>query len=180
MTYQSDRAGGDNTYCSTLATEIVSESSGAIRTGNPLPDFLRIQFLLGGLDQGSAFISPLGLDLASTTATNVEFNFCGLGGGLVSGLYPYQAIISTVYERSSFNSSFSDTVEGELLVIADNHSPFGAGWMLNRVSRLLFSSTGAVVWIDPQGDHSIFRPDGQGSFISPPTEFSQLVKKRRG
>src|SRR5262249_7055483 len=90
-----------------------------------------------------------------------------------TGVYPYSV-------RVIANGTGIDrTVSGAYAAVVNANSPFGAGWNLDGLDRLVnISSTTAtgLLWVYGSGDRHFFALQPDGSYRSPLDDFGTLVK----
>ena len=172
LAYESDRGGGQAFI--KVTTELVPQRSS--NTGSPRPNRLAATLTVGGITYPPAYINTQNIPIDRTDSLPVTFDLSVPIRDFASGVYPYTVTVTAEYPFARF----SDSDSGEIQIINEADSAWGTGWLLLGLSRLRLGAAGQLLWVDPLGDHSIFRPDGQGGFISPPTEFSVLVQNPDG
>ena len=64
-------------------------------------------------------------------------------------------------------------------MVAQDNSPYGAGWGLDGVSQLV-AVTGGVLWVTGQGDARFFADNGDGTLTGPAEDFGSLVQNLDG
>ena len=101
---------------------------------------------------------------------------------LPSGQYQYE-LTAGLYRFSSpsfFGSS--STTTGTVLHVNSLGSPFGNGWGLSGWQELVENNDGSILLIDGDGGESLFElsPDADGSYVSPPGDFSILEQLEDG
>lgn len=108
---------------------------------------------VGGVDFGTQLFtdtSGLSENLDETIYQAVQVDASGLG----SGSYPYRLRLTSLYSSSSV-SSFQ---AGQILVNNQGVSPFGAGWGVSGLQRLLVQNDRSLVLIDGDGGVMRFAP----------------------
>jgi YD repeat-containing protein len=68
---------------------------------------------------------------------------------------------------------------GKAIVVDQMKSPYGAGWGIQGVSRLV-PVCGGVVWVYGNGDWRYFAQNPDGSYTNPPEDFGTLVQNPDG
>jgi RHS repeat-associated protein len=92
-----------------------------------------------------------------------------------SGHYTWKVeIIASYSDRGDVRRETSGTAD----VVAQGDSPFGVGWSLAGLDRLLPDS-GGVLWLYGAGGSRYFTGTG-GTYTSPANDFGTLVKNRSG
>ena len=86
---------------------------------------------------------------------------------------------SAQVDRISFVTR-SDTED--LILINEIDSPYGSGWGIAGLTRLIENADGSVLMVDGDGEEELFgKPVSPGAaYISPPGEFSTLLKQPNG
>ena len=117
----------------------------------------------------------------------VFFDISDIEGGteIVLGLsFDASHLKSGVYRSNirlfnQFNqSNIGLILPGRLQIINEQDSPFGAGWMLDGLSKLAIDSqTGSVLWISSDGNHQTYTafPNTIG-FRTPNANFATLIE----
>lgn len=93
-----------------------------------------------------------------------------------AGVYPYK--VTHTFYRSS-GETRTVTIEGTTIVQNAVNSPFGAGWGLVGLSRITELDDGSVLLLGG-GLALVFSPGGDGTFVSPPGDFSTLLRLEDG
>jgi RHS repeat-associated protein len=89
--------------------------------------------------------------------------------GLSTGRYSYSVVVKANY-RSPVTSTFS----GSFDVVNDGSSPYGAGWWVDGLDRIV-SATGGVILVSAGGRSLWFADAGGGTYTRPAGDFSTLV-----
>jgi RHS repeat-associated protein len=90
---------------------------------------------------------------------------------LATGRYPWSLSVT-----ANYSSPVTTTYSGNVDIINDSSSPFGAGWVLNDVQRI-WSVTGGVILEEPGGQSLWFANGGtSGTFVTPAGDFSTLTQ----
>src|SRR5207302_15781 len=88
-----------------------------------------------------------------------------------NGDYPYTI---TVTEHNGGGADIVHTYSGSYTAIGRTNSPFGRGWWLDGVDRLVPGATGGPVVALPDGRQIQYTVSGS-NYVAPPGEFSTLV-----
>lgn len=126
-----------------------------------IPNLIRARLSVAGVDQGhEIFTDPSALMLGQMDFVRQSFHFDA--SRLPTGAYDYRFAIASVF-ANSVSSSF---VEGRALVNNLSDSPFGAGWSLAGLDRLVDAGNGDKIL--QQGDGAVLlfadSPLGDGYF----------------
>jgi RHS repeat-associated protein len=125
-----------------------------------VPPTVSTHLSVGGVDQGTeVFTNTSGLNenVNETIRRVVQFD----ATSFPTGHYPYQLMLSSNYPQSSVSSIQT----GNVLVNNQQDSPFGAGWTLDGLQRLVLDDTGSAVITEGNGSTLAF------TFIgNPPTD----------
>ncbi len=182
----------DGLYSSLGLTDGSAHTSFSMPSYNPHVDPLQLDYSSTAADSKPIFLahyqlsSPLPglvtaqLTLNSTLVTTTTYNTTGLNpsdwiqialqvnaSGLSSGRYPWQISI--------YNGTATTSYSGNVDLINQNNSPFGAGWSLDNVEQLL-SVTGGLILEEPGGSSLWFANGTGGGYVTPAGDFSSLVK----
>jgi len=79
------------------------------------------------------------------------------------------------YPWSITNGSTPTTYSGDVDIVDQANSPYGAGWSLDNVEQLV-SVSGGVMLVNPDGTSLFFASNGDGGFTTPAGNFSTLVE----
>lgn len=129
--------------------------------------------------------------LVTFTNDSTELRFTGPGAGatarlagqfdataLATGVYHYTAIVKSYWTSGVDSGSVKQSsVPVAVLVINEQASPFGAGWSMAGLQRLIFpgTDTTSVVLTEGTGALSVFtRTCRTCAFSRPPGDFSRL------
>jgi RHS repeat-associated protein len=92
-----------------------------------------------------------------------------------SGMYNWSTDV-----RINFSGSHQDViVSGTAAVVANDNSPYGPGWGISGVDRLIIGANG-VLWVTGAGDSRYFASAGGNNYTSPAEDFGTLVKNGNG
>ena len=172
LVYESDRGGGQAFI--KVKTELVPQFDFR-NTGSPRPNALRVDLKVGGISYPPAYVNTQTIPINRNDTLPVVFDLAVPMRDFISGVYPYTVTVTAEYPFARF----SDSANGEITLLNEAANPWGTGWLWQGLSHLQIGASGHVFWVDPYGDHSLFRWDGSG-FISPPTEFSILARNPDG
>jgi RHS repeat-associated protein len=102
----------------------------------------------------------------------VQIALQGDATGLSTGRYPWQIAII---------NGTTTTYNGNVDIVNQASSPFGAGWSLSNVEQLVPVSGSGVMLVQPGGT-SLWFADGTqgGTFVTPAGDFSTLVQNLDG
>jgi YD repeat-containing protein len=124
------------------------------------------------------------LTLNGTAFAPVYYNDAGISGlwnqialqgdatGLATGRYPWQITLSDANTGQIYV-----TDSGNVDIVNQASSPFGAGWALDSVEQLVPVSGGVMI-VNPDGTSLFFA--GSGTYTSPPGDFSTLTSNAGG
>lgn len=101
---------------------------------------------------------------------------------LPSGVYEYTLTRGVLqFNSGRFNGTTNDST-GQIVHVNTIDSPFGTGWQLAGIQRIVETSDGSVLFIDGDGTNVVFvAPDTVGdSYQAPVGDFSVLVKNIDG
>ncbi len=85
---------------------------------------------------------------------------------LNTGRYPWSITVT--------NGSNHTTTSGNVDIVNQANSPFGAGWSLDNVEQLV-SVSGGMMLVNPDGTSLYFANNGQGGYTTPAGDFSTLT-----
>jgi hypothetical protein len=103
-------------------------------------------------------------------------------GAPASGMYDYTLTRGLRrFSGSDFAGSAAVTT-GSFLIVSSINSIFGAGWGLSGLSELVENPDGSVLLINGNSSQLLFKAPAVagGAYMSPPGEFSTLVKLEDG
>jgi YD repeat-containing protein len=136
-------------------------------TGQAVPATITAQLTLNGT-AGSTIV----YDTSSLNPGDwVQIALQGDATSLSTGRYPWQIAIT----NGTTNYS------GDVDLVNQAGSPFGAGWSLDNVAQLVPVSGSGVMLVQPGGT-SLWFANGQqsGTFVSPAGDFSTLMQNQNG
>jgi YD repeat-containing protein len=90
----------------------------------------------------------------------------GNATGLSIGRYPWSITVT--------NSGTPTTYNGNVDIVNQANSPYGAGWSLDNVEQLV-SVSGGVMIVNPDGTSLFFANNGSGGYTTPAGDFSTLT-----
>ena len=138
-----------------------------------VPNTYSTRLLVGGVQQGGEVFTDarsLPEDADSTSRLSTQFDASNLG----TGRYPYQATVFSNY----LNSSIGGIASGHVIVLNRKNSPLGAGWAVTAMQQLHPQSDGTLLLTSGDGT-ALFFSGGPDTFVSPPRDFSILIKEPR-
>jgi YD repeat-containing protein len=94
--------------------------------------------------------------------------------GLSTGRYTYSLAV-----KANYGSPVTTTTSGSFTLINDNASPYGAGWWVDGLDRIVTGS-GGVALVMAGGRSLWFDDAGGGTYTSPAGDFSTLVENGGG
>ena len=139
-----------------------------------VPNTYSTRLVVGGVQQGGEVFTDarsLPEDVDSTSRLSVQFDASNLG----SGRYPYQATVFSNY----LNSSIGGIASGHVIVLNRKNSPLGAGWAVTAMQQLHPQPDGTLLLTSGDGT-ALFFSGGPDTFVSPPRDFSILIKNPDG
>ena len=102
---------------------------------------------------------------------------------LPSGVYTYKLTSGTMRltDDNEFIGTLSDAFD-DVVHVNSIDSPFGAGWELGGLQKIISNFDGTVLFLDGNGTSHVFSPSdsGQGKFDSPVGDFTTLVRNPNG
>ncbi len=126
------------------------------------------------------------LTLNGTAGSTIVYNTSSLNPGdivqialqgnatsLSTGRYPWQITVT----NGTNNTNYS----GDVDLVNQASSPYGAGWSLDNVEQLVPVAGSGVILVQPGGT-SLWFANGQqsGTFVTPAGDFSTLVQNQNG
>jgi len=138
----------------------ILNSSTTIPVRAAVPPILSIRASVADVDQGvEIFTATTSLDenADETIRQVIQFD----AAAFPTGVYPYRLKLTSNYPQSSV-SSF---LPGNVLVNNQQNSPFGAGWTLEGLSRLLVQSDGSMLLADGTGGARLFSAFRGGALL---------------
>ena len=162
----------------------VVEFDGFLPFQADVPPYISSQLEVGGLDQGTeTFFSAEDFN----GFLNEPFHTVAAvrGEAFSSGMYTYRLKVTNNFRRATFdlmNFTLRSTfVEGEVMIINEQASPFGSGWMLEGLYKLVLNGSGSVTLISPDGNSINYRPGATPDvFQSPDSDFATFVRNPNG
>ena len=139
-----------------------------------VPNTYSTRLVVGGVQQGGEVFTDarsLPEDADSISRLSVQFDASTLG----SGRYPYQATVFSNY----LNSSIGGIASGHVIVLNRKNSPLGVGWAVTAMQQLHPQSDGTLLLTSGDGT-ALFFSGGPATFVSPPRDFSILIKNPDG
>ncbi|HTU18557.1 MAG TPA: hypothetical protein VMG10_10895 [Gemmataceae bacterium] len=147
-------------------------------TANPQPIFLTEYQLPTGQSVPSTITAQLTFD--GTALSTVTYDTSELNAGdimqvalqadatdLSTGRYPWSIVVT--------NGSNQTTYSGDVDIVNQASSAFGAGWSLDNVEQLV-SVSGGMMLVNPDGTSLYFASNGQGGYTTQAGDFSTLVQ----
>src|SRR5262249_18679101 len=121
-----------------------------------------VTFDTSGLPAGQSFTLTLPVD-GLVTASGVDDWHVDVEGGMPDGTTRPAAAART------------------MPVVAEDSSPYGAGWGIAGIDRLVVGTdANSVLWVTGAGDSRVFTANGDGTYTSPPSDFGALVQNADG
>jgi len=100
---------------------------------------------------------------------------------LPTGTYQYQLRQGLMQLTDDRVVGTTEVQRGEIIHVNARDSEFGAGWQLSGLHRLVENPDGSVLLVEPTGNTRQFLPQvAEGEFITPPGDFSTLVRLADG
>ncbi len=120
----------------------------AIDVRSTVPATVSYDLEVGGLKQGQeVFIDTSGFSEGLTEAFSTAISFDA--AEFDSGMYDYRLKVTSNFNGGSRQSLI---VEDVVMVVNEQQSPFGAGWMLEGLYSLRFNEDNSVTMIAPNGN----------------------------
>jgi RHS repeat-associated protein len=142
----------------------------ALTGGSVVPTSIQAQLVWNGLAE-----SPVTYNVTNPTAGVTYLLDLQVPAGqelTASGLYPWQVNLRIFLPGGT---EVDRTVSGVSQEVVNDHSPYGAGWGLDGVSRLVFDVQGDALLTSGAGDSRLFTRLADGTFRSPPEDFGTLM-----
>jgi RHS repeat-associated protein len=118
-----------------------------------VPRTFSARLTVGGIQQGGElYWNASGLPVATTSVSRLAMQMDA--SSLLTGRYPYELMLFSNYSQSSIGGA----TPGKLLVRNERTSPFGAGWTLAGLDRLLAQSDSSLVLAKGDGSTAVFAP----------------------
>ena len=123
-----------------------------------VPNLVSTRLEVGGVIQGEVFTdtSSFTLNTAEPFRQAIQFN----ASPFPTGSYPIRLLVTSHFNQGSVGTFLSDTV----LVRNEKSSPFGAGWTLDGLNRLLLQTDGSAVLAKGNGGTMLYRRPSPGNF----------------
>jgi RHS repeat-associated protein len=134
-------------------------------SGQSVPSTITAQLTFNGTALSTVMYNTSGLNPGDIVQIGLQAN----ATGLTTGRYPWSITVT--------NNGTPTTYNGNVNIVNQANSPFGAGWSLDNVEQL-FPVTGGVILVEPGGTSLWFASNGQGNFTSPADDFSTLVQNQ--
>ena len=165
LTYESKRA---------YPLPVVPFNAGLRNGRTAIPRTVSYELSVSGLQQGrEVFVSGSGMSAGIITRSGIAFS----GEDFDAGLYAYELTIKNNFSRTSIGS----VVTGDVLIMNEEDSPFGAGWMIAGLHRLAFNQDGSVLLVSSEGRPVNYRPGGTADvFNAPDNDFATFVRNPDG
>ncbi len=126
-----------------------------------VPQTISAQITVGGLQQGARGYwnaSPMNELAASTTRLGVQYD----ASPLPTGRYPYELVNYSNYAQSSIGA----ISRGFTMIRNEQHSPFGSGWTLRGVDRLIPTTGDTLLLASGEGRTIPFVNTSVANFVS--------------
>ncbi len=118
-----------------------------------VPQTFSARLIVGGIRQGQElFWNAAGLPESADSTSRLGIPFDA--STLPTGRYPYEVMLFSNYPQSSIGGG----VTRQTLIRNERASPFGAGWTLAGLDRLVAQADGQVVLAKGAGDTALFQP----------------------
>jgi len=130
-------------------TEVLSIDTN-IPNFTPTPNAMAYELNVGGLTvREPVYVNPNSPDgLIRRSRSGIPFDT----SAHTTGVYNYDVTTRAFYRFSST----VDTLGGELVVVNESDSPFGAGWGLSDLKRLYLNDSGRFLMVDGDGSQQVF------------------------
>jgi len=115
-----------------------------------VPPTISYRSSIGGIGSANeTYVNTSSLDESRDETLRAASSF--LANDLSSGIYPYSIELNSNYEASTMSAELS----GNVVIINEQKSPFGAGWALEGTSRLYKQYNGSRVLYTEPGSKSV-------------------------
>ena len=153
------------------------EFDGQIPIRSTIPDLISYQVQVGGIDQGDeTFLLPA--DFSESVDEPFRLIATFDASAFSSGMVNYDLKVTSNFSGGTRVSAIDS---GRVMVVNEQASPFGAGWMLDGLYRLAFNADASVTLISPDGSSINYRPDTlPDTFISPDSDYSVFLRNPDG
>jgi RHS repeat-associated protein len=141
-------------------------------TYGSVPTQIQVQLTWNGTPQPAVTYSTAGHNPGDTYALAVQVST----PVTTTGVYPWQLQITATF---SDGSVLTQVCSGSAAVVANDTSPYGAGWSLAGVDQLV-PVTGGVLWVYGSGGSRFFTKGPGNTFVSPANDFGTLVQNGDG
>jgi RHS repeat-associated protein len=97
----------------------------------------------------------------------------------ISGVYNWQVQVTFTFSDGK-TRPISAVYSGQAPVVAQDNSPYGAGWNIDGLVSLVPCTDGGVLWVYGNGDSDFFAENSSGGYTSPSGNFGTLVQNNDG
>jgi RHS repeat-associated protein len=132
-----------------------------------LPSNVTAQLTFNGAAVATVTYNPSSLNTNDYMQIALQAN----ATGLATGRYPWQISVN--------NGTSTTSYSGNVDIVNQASSPFGAGWSLGNVQQIV-AVTGGVILVQPGGTSLWFASAGGNNYTTPAGDFSTLVKNTNG
>ncbi|MCZ6804625.1 MAG: putative Ig domain-containing protein [Proteobacteria bacterium] len=140
----------------------------------PPPESMSTRIKVGGIDQSTEFFSETLIAPSAirgqfeSSRPSIQFD----ASAFTTGIYDYDLTVNCHFPISRR----SETLSGDVVVLNDINSPFGAGWSLVGLQRITINPEGLALVTGGDGTGLIFTPINVTNFESPAADFSVLIR----
>ncbi len=131
-------------------------------TGQSVPATISARLTFNGTALATVTYNTSGLNPGDYVQIALQANATSLS----TGRYPWSITVT--------NSGTPTTYSGNVDVVNQANSPYGAGWSLDNVEQLV-SVSGGVMLVNPDGTSLYFASNGQGGYNTSAGDFSTLT-----
>jgi RHS repeat-associated protein len=132
-----------------------------------LPSNVTAQLTFNGSAASTVTYNPSSLNTNDYMQIALQAN----ASGLATGRYPWQISVN--------NGTSTTSYSGNVDIVNQASSAFGAGWSLGNVQQLV-AVTGGLILVQPGGTSLWFASAGGNNYTTPAGDFSTLVKNLNG
>ena len=145
----------------------------AIGESTSIPEYISASVRASGVSESAEIFYDMSELLDKDRNKLIAVNVPLLKTNYETGFHIYSGLITSHYS----DSSFSAPIGGRIIVVNEEDSPYGAGWMMKGVPSLKFVNIGpnanqfadnkGILLIDPMGMNQFFTWQGEQECISP-------------
>ena len=151
--------------------------NGEIPVRSAVPPTVSYHLSVAGLAQGEeTYVSTAGFSEGADEPFRGAVVFDGRD--FASGMYAYRLRMTSNFASGA---RVSTLIDNEVMVVNEQDSAFGAGWMLEGLHRLALNANASATLLTPAGNSINYRPDSVAdTFITPDNDYATFVRNADG